>query len=608
MQEQGPGGVVSRPIPLAERWLRAHDGIETAPASIAAAQRASRYPAPVGTAWPALLRAIDRLAPPLLLGRLTRASKLSDEGFDVLESKLQLHPVQAVRLAYLLARSPAIEQRYPDPDPEDPGHPLLNLAEQIALGRAHSDGQFDVVVIGSGAGGAPVAWSLARKGARVAIVESGSLLTSGRAETVVEKHFVEQGMVGSIAGGGTTLVLAGNAVGRTTVINSGTSLSPRQECLENWDRIAGSRFGEGELQPWIDQVIAHHGIAPIPDEHLDASSRLVWEGLEKLGRTGAFPLLRNAPTCEGRGRCCFGCPGGNKLSTDRAFLPGAIEAGAVLFAESVAGHIAVNDRGAEVWIQTQTGRRRLRAKHIIIGAGALSTPGLLRRNKLGRYKIAGKSLKIHPASKVFGMMPGPLPHGGVPQGLGYRPPDLPRVTFEGAHTPAGVTATVLSAAGKRHRWWMARHDNLANYGLMVRDRGTGSVSYPGGKRFVNYKLHDEDALDLGRGLLIAADALFAGGAERVLLPVNAGPTEVDKDELAAMRPEDLPRERVIVSGFHPQGTAGIGRLVDTNLALYDTPHVHVCDASVLPDSPGVNPQVSIMALSLRLADHLAEQI
>jgi len=599
---------MDRPIPLAERWLRAHEGTGTAPASIAAARRAKRYPAPVNAAWPALLRALDRLAPPLLLGKLTRASKLDDERFDALESKLQLHQIQAIRLAYLLARTPAIEQRYPDQAPDDPGHPLLDMAETIALGRAHTDGQFDVVVIGSGAGGAPVAWSLARKGLKVAIVESGSLLTSGTAENVVEKYFVEQGMVGSIAGGGTTLVLAGNAIGGTTVINSGTSLSPKQECLENWDRTAGTHFADGDLQPWIDRVVDHHGISPIPDEHLDASSRLVWEGLEKIGRTGAFPLPRNAPTCEGRGRCCFGCPGGNKLSTDRAFVPGAVEAGAVLFAESVASHIVPSARGADVWIRTRFGKRRLRAKHVIIGAGALSTPGLLRSNKLGRYKLSGQNLRIHPATKVFGMMPDALPHGGVPQGLGYRPPELPRVTFEGAHTPPAVTATVLSAAGKRHRWWMARHDHLANYGLMVRDRGTGSVRFPGGKRFVNYKIHDDDALDMGRGLLIAADALFASGAERVLLPVTGEPTEVDRDQFAALKPEDFTRERLVVSGFHPQGTAGIGRVVDTDLALYDTPHVHVCDASVLPDSPGVNPQVSIMALSLRLADHLAERI
>jgi len=551
---------------------------------------------------------MDHLAPPLLLGRLQRASRLPEADFHALERRLHSHPLQWVRLAYILARTPAIEQRYAQPPPDDPGHPLQDLSEQIALSRAHTDGHFDVVIIGSGAGGAPAAWSLARAGLRVAIVESGSVLASGTPEDVVRKHYLGQGMVGSIAGGGTTLVLAGNAVGGTTVINSGTSLAPRQACLEHWDRGLGTTFGDGALQPWIEAVQGHHQIAPIPPERLDASSRLVWRGLDAIGRPGAFALLRNAPTCEGLGRCCFGCPGGNKLSTDRAYVPGAVEAGAVLFAESIARRIVPGPRHVDVWIETRTGRRRLRAAHVILSAGALSTPALLRTSRLGRYRRSGASLKIHPATKIFGMMPGALPAGGVPQGLGYRPPELPRVTFEGAHTPPAVTATILAAAGDRHRAWMGRHDHLANYGLMVRDRGVGTVRMRAGQRLIDYALHDEDARDLGRGLLIAADALFAAGAERVLLPLAGAEAEITPDQRHRLRADHFTRERLIVSGFHPQGTAGIGRVVDPQLALYGAPRVHICDASVLPDSPGVNPQVTIMALSLRLADHLAARV
>ena len=596
------------PPPWIERWLQSHGSLSAHDGGVRAARRAGRFPVPLDTAWRSLLQGLDVLGPALVLGQLRRASALDDASFHELERHLHGHPNPLIRLAYILARTPGVEQRYREVAPPDPGHPLHDLADTIALGQQHSNGTFDVVIVGSGAGGAPAAWALARRGLRVAIVESGSLLTSDVPDAVVEKHYLRQGMVGSLSGGGTTLVLAGNAVGGTTVINSGTSLPPRQACLEHWDHIAGTNFGDGGLQPWIDRVNTHHGIAPIPPERLDASSRLVWQGLDAIGRPGAFPLLRNAPTCEGRARCCFGCPGGNKLSTDRAYLPGAIQAGAVLFSESIAHRILPTKRDAEVWIRTRSGTRRLRARHVIVSGGALSTPGILRASRLGRTRLAGEALKIHPATKIFGMMPGALPHGGVPQGLGYRPPDLPRITFEGAHTPPSVTATILSAAGARHRSWMSRHDHLANYGLMVRDRSTGSVRRRGGQPLVTYRLHDDDALDLGRGLLIAADALFASGAEKVLLPVFGDDAQITPDQRARLRPEAFTRERLIVSGFHPHGTAGIGRVVDANLALYDTPRVHVCDASVLPDSPGVNPQVTIMALSLRLADHLAEHL
>jgi choline dehydrogenase-like flavoprotein len=181
------------------------------------------------------------------------------------------------------------------------------------------------------------------------------------------------------------------------------------------------------------------------------------------------------------------------------------------------------------------------------------------------------------------------------------------VTFEGAHTPPAVTGTVLQAAGQRHRAWMAHHDHLANYGLMVRDRGTGSVREVAGRRVLRYAMHPDDCRDLGAGLMIAAEALFAAGAERVVLPLVGQEAEVGSvDELRRLRPEDFTRKNLLTSGFHPQGTAGIGRVVDPDLRVIGADRVSVCDASVLPDSPGVNPQVTIMALSLRLADRLVE--
>jgi len=52
----------------------------------------------------------------------------------------------------------------------------------------------------------------------------------------------------------------------------------------------------------------------------------------------------------------------------------------------------------------------------------------------------------------------------------------------------------------------------------------------------------------------------------------------------------------------------MGRLVDRDLRLPGSQRIRVCDASALPDSPGVNPQVTIMALALRLADHMATEL
>ncbi|MCA9492259.1 MAG: GMC family oxidoreductase [Myxococcales bacterium] len=594
---------------LAERWLRAHGAPDARQAAIVGMRRAARYPAPVGASWERVIGVLDRVAPLVALGRPGRASRLDDERFLRLDRAMSQHRVRELRLAWLLLRAPLIEALYADPAPHPPVHPLDDLQDVIRERASLRHDRFDAIVIGSGAGGAPVASVLARAGMDVAIVEAGGLLRADTAEGAVERTFLDQGMLGSLEGGGMTLVLAGSAIGGTTVINSGTSLRPLQRQLEDWDRQVGTRFGEGELEGYLDRVVDHLGIAPLPEERLDASARLVREGLRALGREGAFLLPRNAPGCQGAARCCFGCPNGAKLSTDRSYVPEAVAAGATLLANTVARGIREERDGVVVLVDGPSGLRRIRAPRLVLAAGAIGTPGLIRRNRLGeRHAVAGDGLRIHPASKVFGWMPEPLPHGGVPQALGYHAEELPRVTFEGAHTPPAVTATVLQAAGERHRAWMVHHDHLANYGMMVRDRGTGSVREVGGRRIIRYALHDDDARDLGAALLLASEALFAAGAERVVLPLAGREAEVEgRAALAAIRPDDFQRKNLITSGFHPQGTAGIGRVVDADLRLLGSARISVADASVLPDSPGVNPQVTIMALALRLADRLVRE-
>lgn len=598
---------MSEVLPLAARWLAAHGADDPYVAAQVGAARAARYPAPVGAAWPSVVDGLDRLAPLLVLGRPGRASQLDREAFDQLDGRLQHHPVRAIRLAWLLARFPLIEARYAEPAPPDPGHPLRALEPVLRERRRLTNDTFDVIVVGTGAGGAPVGRELARAGWNVCFVEAGALLGAEPTGRAVERYYLDQGMFGSADGGGTALVIAGKAVGGTTAINSGTSFRPKPERLEAWDEAAGTSFASGCLDPYLDQLTGELGIGPVPEDLLDASAQLVRLGLETLGRTGAYALPRNAPTCKGAARCCFGCPNGAKLSTDRAFLPDAIEAGATLLARTEAVGIRTDASGVDVWVREIEGIRRLRARRLILAAGAVGTPGLLRAHHLGeRWRRAGDDLRIHPASKVFGWMPRPLAHGGVPQALGYETDELPRVTFEGAHTPAAVTATLLQVGGPRHRAWMDHHDHLANYGMMIRDRATGRVRHVAGKATLRYALDRADAADLGSALLLAARALFAAGAERVALPLAGGrdPEIRSVAELDALTPADFPREALLTSGFHPQGTAGIGRVVDADLGLVGEPRVTVCDASVLPDSPGVNPQVTIMALSLRLADHL----
>jgi choline dehydrogenase-like flavoprotein len=86
----------------------------------------------------------------------------------------------------------------------------------------------------------------------------------------------------------------------------------------------------------------------------------------------------------------------------------------------------------------------------------------------------------------------------------------------------------------------------------------------------------------------------------------AGVPELRSGELEPLRRADIKASHLAVMAFHPLGTARADAradrgVVDGDLKLHDADNVYVSDASAVPSSIGVNPQITIMALAMRLA-------
>ncbi|MCG3165366.1 MAG: putative GMC-type oxidoreductase [Bacteroidia bacterium] len=592
---------------IQQRWLQ-FSGVSTETVSeklLAAQQRAKRYPRPYCWIYPFAAGLVNTLLPLFLMGKFSRAANLSPTDFEEFCVRLKACNPPLLRMLGFFAIAPLMEVLADEQTQEqEQEHPL---EKQLSMLQGDCETDYDVLIIGSGAGGAPAALRLSEQGLKTAVIEQGDILRMDKAPRILEKHYIGQGLTASL-NGGMLITLAGQTVGGTTSINSGTCLNPLEKNLERWNKKWGTFFSGKMLKPWLQQAAEQIGVCIPPATLLSKSAALFDKGLKALGRQGAYILPRNAPGCKGAGRCCFACPHHAKQSTDLSFLPQAIAKGAALFANAKAIAIEEKDNLVHITVQQYKMIKTFSCKKLIIAAGAFYTPGLLKRNSLGSaLNKAGKFLKIHPATKVFAYFPG-LQHGetGIPQGMGYKPPELEHITLEGIHTPKSLTAPILSVAGKKFNWWMEHSNDLASFGLMVQDRGRGRVLEIASFPYTFYKLHRQDARDIGEAVLLIARAFFAAGAEKVLLPLSG---KLQKEfnsvaELAVLKPEDFKPQSFIISGFHPQGTAGIGRVVDNNLQLLGAKNIFVCDASVLPDSPGVNPMMTIMALSLRLGDFL----
>ncbi len=598
---------------LARRWLQAR-GVATSEADRmidGAEARRRRYPWPLGAGVAAGALAMDRLLPTLLCGRIGRATGLDDDAFDALEERVQHTRSLSIRALFLLLRMPLWEQLFHEPPVAHATHPLEPLLADSTV--PDDDEEFDVIVIGSGAGGAPVARALADRGHRVLVIERGGLVYGETTQAALERHYARQGFVVGLGAARSMMpVMYGRNVGGTTPINSGTSLDPRKTFLEQWDRLTGLPFSEGLLTSELARVHETIGIG-VPERALLGSSAEIFErGLRALGREGAYVLPRNAPECGGRGRCPFGCPEFHKLSTDVSFLPQAMHAGCRLLTGTRVEGVRETADGVRLHCRSADGRTTaLRARKCVIAAGALDTPHLIRANRLGaRWRATGDNLKVHPASKVLALMPEAV-HGerGIAQGMGYLAPELPRIVFEGIFTPKSTVAPMLACAGRAADRWLDNYERAASFGMMALDRSSGTVRWLGDLPLIRYTLDRQDATDLARGMKLIAEAFLATGAERVLLPLVGMPNEFTSAEsLSGFDPGTVRARNILCSGFHPQGTAGMGRVVDGDQRLAGCRHLFVSDASVFPDTPGVNPQVTIMALALRLADALHDEL
>jgi choline dehydrogenase-like flavoprotein len=491
----------------------------------------------------------------------------------------------------------------PEGPPARPDAPLdlLPAAEAPRVLRA------DAIVVGSGAGGAMAARTLARAGLAVLVVEEGRRHTveEFRTRPPLERFaslYRDAGATVALGRPPVTLPL-GRGVGGTTLVNSGTCFRPPAKVLARW-RERG--FGH-DLDPFVEDVWETLQVAPSPAPVLGRNAGLALAGAAALGWE-ARPLDRNAPGCGGCCQCAVGCPRNAKLGVHLNALPQACAAGARIVAEArVERVLHQRGRATGVLARARDGRAlELRAPLVMVAAGATETPPLLRRSGLGGHPQLGRNMALHPALSVAGRFAEPVvAWRGVLQSVGIEDfHEREGILLEATATPPGLGSLALPGFGTRLRAALQDADHLATVGAMVADAPAGRVL--GRHRTVmTYALTREDGARLVRAVELCSRVLLAAGAEEVLTGLPHAPRVRDERELAAAIAGADPRA-LHVAAFHPTGTARAGvdaatSPVDPHGRLRGIDGVRVCDASVLPTCPEVNPQVSIMAAALSIA-------
>ena len=490
--------------------------------------------------------------------------------------------------------------------------------ERIVDGAGVSESRtirVDACVIGTGAGGAPVAKELAEGGMSVLMLEEGPRFTtddfSARPRDMTARLYRDAGQVATI-GNVPILLPVGRGVGGTTVINSGTCFRTPDAVLESWaERFALEQLTADALDPYFRRVERELNVAQVPAELAGRNALVVKRGADRLGWSGDF-IFRNARGCVGSGVCAFGCPTSAKQHVGITYVARAWDAGAVTWSSTRAKRVIVRSgrvRGVEA-VTSAGGRVHVECEHLIVACGALQTPLFLRRQRLGGDSgELGRNLAIHPATAVRALFDEPIDMArGVPQSYYIDEFADEGIMFEGAAGPPDYLATSLPHSGVRHRSLMEHFGELSQFGLMVSDVSRGRVDSLAGSTLIRYDLCRDDVDTFKRGIELLCELYWAAGA-RVVYPPVAGVPELRDGELAPLRERRIEASQLTLLGFHPLGTAradaraGHG-VVDADLKLRGVEGIHVADASVIPSSLGVNPQITIMALATRLAFHL----
>jgi choline dehydrogenase-like flavoprotein len=484
-----------------------------------------------------------------------------------------------------------------------------------------------VLIVGSGAGGAVTATTLAEKGIDVLVLEEGPQVDAlddfnGPMFERFQRLCRDNGT--SLIWGRPPIPLPlGKVVGGTTVVNSGTCFRAPDRVLSRWEDEYGVRDARMDsMLPHFQDVEDFLNVRPVPWELLGPNGMAAHRGAVALGYSGG-PLLRNIADCHGCGQCAFGCPTNAKQAMHVSYLPRAGRSGARIYARARVDRILTeNGRavGAQVSLLGPDGKRkaglRVHAEHVVIAAGAIHSPALLQGSDVPDPSgQTGRNLRIHPATGIAAEFAedwvswkGTLQSYYIDEFF-----DSHELMFEATTAVPSIGAGSVPGIGAEAMQELSVMSHLATLGFYVSDTSRGRVRrLPKGRVAVTYRMNELDARRMARGLKIAAEVLLAAGAKRAYIGLPRLKEVSSRPELKGVD-ERVRRDHLKLTAFHPMGTVRMGEdparsVVDSFGRHHAVRNLWVADASVFPSCVAVNPQMTIMAFARRSATALASSM
>ncbi len=429
----------------------------------------------------------------------------------------------------------------------------------------------DVVIVGSGPGGAAVARDLIRAGRKVIIIERGRHnRPRGTMHTFIKSmggYFHSLGR-GLLITPDLLMMVRAVTVGGTTMFYTATAWDPP---YEKW-RSFGVELDPAETE----KIKTGLAVAPLPDDWIGPAATAIMASARELGYDW-HKLNKFIDPARGRIGCLDTYCGDKKGAkweayqwimeavADGARLEPGLYGDEVMIANGAAAGVRAVDRRGKV--------HEIEAGAVVVAAGGVGSPTLLQRSGIAE---AGRQFFFDPLVCTTGHLGRPTqPVRELPMTAGTHLAE-DGIMLTDITNPWFQSIVFQCLAGRPHKAFKTR--NQASIMIKVRDVLDGVVDIDGR---ISKPLTHADRHKLNRGKIMARQILR-----------NLGATDIWNGALGAA---------------HPGGTCRVGEVVDANLETAYS-RLFVCDGSVIPFEFGLPPVLTILGLGRRLSRHLLDNV
>ncbi|MBI4257657.1 MAG: GMC family oxidoreductase [Thaumarchaeota archaeon] len=487
----------------------------------------------------------------------------------------------------------------------------------------------DACVIGSGAAGAIICWQLAEKGHTVVLLEKGGYhqreTHTQKEDEMISLLYKNSGLQFTIPTG--IAVAQGSCVGGSTVVNDAVCFRTPPAVLGWWhDDYKIEDIEPEHMKKYFETVERRISVSEVQPYEINKNNDVMRKGCKKLGWE-AGPNSRNCKNCKQCGLCHLGCYYGTKQSMLETYIKDVDEIhgnSVKIYADCRAERIETSGGRATGVKAVANGENseefdvNVKPKIVIVSGGTIASSELLLKSGLNRNGKVGVNITLHPSPAIIGDFEEEINgHQGIPMAYHSSEFSVQKTGKRGYLLESVFLAPYqfslpLPGFQYDHKELMKRYNHYALIGTLLHDEPVGSIALGGPLgTILSYQLSQGDAKMMTEGMKSAAKILFAAGAQRVITSHRKRTVLYSEDDMHLIDERGVGPTDISIGSGHPQGGNQMGgtpesSVVDSYSKFHGLQNLFVCDASVFPTAVGVNPQLTVMALATRVAEHIAD--